>query len=411
MWMCRRGIPEEHSHVVAMLCVYWCCVVPGEASRHPLQLFWKVHRYLLVLLNLGLCHSDWIVARRRDPRLSCATRGERAGCCGEVIDVPVEANSRSRQATRCSASTPFLHAHVRRSRRSSISDLLLAAETQVYERDSGRLLRAARQSEVDQLKAQLEGGSGSDKTVVHAPPTATSPPRAAARAARVASCRCAGQPSSTLPTPSSAVEIAQIGRQISSPPPTRCDVSSSCPSRSIAAGRSTPAGDCNRPGSDVGLAMTPKVVPRAVRCRIRLDDAESRRAIAAGSTVMPLFTPITSTVPRIRRYCAASHHELRPIIRDLRRTHGRRFKIGLMTLINPGASARGRPVQLGFQDLHHCAVRRHRSRHRSDLFLSEFFPDHGVHRFGRPASSSAGGRIVGDRIGSQLKLVRDNLKY
>ena len=80
---------------------------------------------------------------------------------------------RSRLATCCSGSipTPF-EAQVKAiEAQLTLSDLRLSQMTQLYERDSGRAFDVQqRQSEVDQLKAQLEGAKWNlDKTTVRAP--------------------------------------------------------------------------------------------------------------------------------------------------------------------------------------------------------------------------------------------------
>ncbi|CEG08333.1 Inner membrane protein YiaV precursor [Afipia felis] len=138
------------------------------------NLFWKVSPLLvLCLLMFGLfIPMGWgapsgptLVVRQ-----SIAIVPDVAG---EVIDVPVEPNTRLKAGdvlfkidpVPYQAQVGALEAQLK------LSELRLAQMTQLLERDSGRAFDVQqRQSEVDQLKAQLEGAKWNlDKTVVRAP--------------------------------------------------------------------------------------------------------------------------------------------------------------------------------------------------------------------------------------------------
>ncbi len=138
------------------------------------NLFWKVSPaivFLLLLIGLfipmgwGAPQGSAVVARN-----SVAIVPDVAG---EVIDVPVTANVPLKSGavlfridpTPYDAQVKAIEAQLK------LSATRLAQMTQLFERDSGRGFDVEqRQSEVDQLKAQLEGAKWNlDKTTVRAP--------------------------------------------------------------------------------------------------------------------------------------------------------------------------------------------------------------------------------------------------
>ena len=161
--------------IVAMLCVYLVLLfVLVRLHVIRFNLFWKVSPFIvLVLLNLGLfIPMGWgapqgpvLVVRNSVAIVSSVA--------GEVLDVPVEANKPLKAGDTLfridpvpyQAQVAAIEAQLK------LSDLRLAQMTQLYERDSGRAFDVQqRQSEVDQLKAQLEGAKWNlDKTMVQAP--------------------------------------------------------------------------------------------------------------------------------------------------------------------------------------------------------------------------------------------------
>ena len=161
--------------IVAMLCVYLVLLfVLVRLHVIRFNLFWKVSPFIvLVLLNLGLfIPMGW--GAPQGPVL--VVRNSVAvvpSVAGEVIEVPVEANKPLKAGDVLFRIDPVpYHAQVAAiEAQLKLSDLRLAQMTQLYERDSGRAFDVQqRQSEVDQLKAQLEGAKWNlDKTVVQAP--------------------------------------------------------------------------------------------------------------------------------------------------------------------------------------------------------------------------------------------------
>ena len=156
------------------------------------NLFWKVSPFLvLLLLNLGLfIPMGW--GAPQGPAL--VVRNSVAiipNVAGEVIDVPVEANAPLKvgdvlfriDPTPYDSQVKALEAQLK------FQDLRLSQMTKLVERDSGRAFDVQqRQSEVDQLKAQLEEAKWNlDKTVVRAPAEGFVTNVALLKGARVAS--------------------------------------------------------------------------------------------------------------------------------------------------------------------------------------------------------------------------------
>jgi RND family efflux transporter MFP subunit len=161
--------------IIAMLCVY---LVLLFALVHfgviKFNLFWKVSPFLvLLLLNIGLFIPMGWGAPQGSVLLVRNSVSIVPSVAGEVIDVPVEANKPLKAGdvlfridpVPYQAQVAAIEAQLK------LSATRLAQMTQLFERDSGRGFDVEqRQSEVDQLKAQLEGAKWNlDKTTVLAP--------------------------------------------------------------------------------------------------------------------------------------------------------------------------------------------------------------------------------------------------
>ena len=138
------------------------------------NLFWKASPFIvLLLLNLGLFIPMGWGAPQGSALVVRNSVAIVPDVAGEVTDVPVSANTplKSGDVLFKIDPTPY-DAQVRAiNAQLKLSDLRLSQMTQLYERDSGRRFDVEqRQSEVDQLRAQLEGAQWNlDKTIVRAP--------------------------------------------------------------------------------------------------------------------------------------------------------------------------------------------------------------------------------------------------
>ena len=279
--------------IVAMLCVYLVLLF-GLVKLGVIRfnLFWKVSPFIvLVLLNLGLfIPMGW--GAPQGPVL--VVRNSVAvvpSVAGEVIEVPVEANKPLKAGDTLLRIEPVPYdAQVKAiEAQLKLSDLRLAQMTQLYERDSGRAFDVQqRQSEVDQLKAQLEGAKWNlDKTVVQAPADGYVTNLALRKGARVANLPLAPvmafiDTSDTL----IGVEISQNdARYIAPGQPV--EVTFKFMPGQVYGGKVESILQAIATGQvqTSGLAVTPKGVPSApFVVRIRLDDAEIARVLPAGST-------------------------------------------------------------------------------------------------------------------------------
>ena len=245
-----------------------------------------------MLLNLGLFIPGWDGGAPQGPTL--VVRNSVAivpDVAGEVIDVPVGANKPLKAGdilfridpVPYQAQVAAIEAQLK------LSTTRLAQMTQLFERDSGRGFDVEqRQSEVDQLKAQLEGAQWNlDKTTVRAPADGYVTNLALRKGARVANLPLAPvmafiDTSDTL----IGVAIAQIdARYIEPGQPTEVTfkfrpgqvyngkVESVL--QAIASGQVQTSGQAVSPKADV----TPPFV-----VRIRLDDPAIGNALPAGST-------------------------------------------------------------------------------------------------------------------------------
>ena len=279
--------------IVAMLCVYLVLLfVLVRLGIIHFNLFWKSSPFIvLVLLNLGLfIPMGW--GAPQGPAL--VVRNSVAivpDVAGEVIDVPVTANTPLKAGdvlfridpVPYQAQVAAIEAQLK------LSDLRLSQMTQLYERDSGRAFDVQqRQSEVDQLKAQLDGAKWNlDKTTVRAPADGYVTNLALRKGARVANLPLAPvmafiDTSGTL----IGAEIAQINARYVEPgqpaevtfkfmPGQVYDGKVESVLQAIASGQVQTS----------GLAVTPKgVVTPPLVARVGLDDAGVANALPAGSS-------------------------------------------------------------------------------------------------------------------------------
>ena len=161
--------------IIAMLCVYLVllfALVRFGVIRF--NLFWKLSPLIvLVLLNLGLFIPMGWGAPQGPVLVMRNAVSIVPSVAGEVIDVSVEANKPLRAGDVLFRIDPVPYeAQVKAiEAQLKLSATRLAQMTQLFERDSGRGFDVEqRQSEVDQLKAQLESAKWNlEKTVVRAP--------------------------------------------------------------------------------------------------------------------------------------------------------------------------------------------------------------------------------------------------
>jgi multidrug resistance efflux pump len=279
--------------IIAMMVVYLALLF-AMVWLHVIRfnLFWKTSPFIvLVLLNLGLfIPMGW--GAPQGPAL--VVRNSVAivpDVAGEVIDVPVQANKSIKAGdvlfridpVPYQAQVAAIEAQLK------LSDLRLSQMTQLYERDSGRAFDVQqRQSEVDQLKAQLDGAKWNlDKTTVRAPADGYVTNLALRKGARVANLPLSPvmafiDISDTL----IGVEIAQIDARYIEPGQP-AEVTFKFLPGQVYGGKVESVLQAIASGQvqTSGLAVTPKggVTPPFV-ARIRLDDAGIADALPAGST-------------------------------------------------------------------------------------------------------------------------------
>ena len=256
------------------------------------NLFWKVSPLIvLLLLMFGLFIPMGWGAPQGAAMVVRNSVAIVPDVAGEVTEVPVTANTplKTGDVLFRIDPTPF-DAQVKAiTAQLKLSDTRLSQMTQLFERDSGRGFDVEqRQSEVDQLKAQLEGAQWNlDKTVVRAPADGYVTNMALRKGARVANLPLAPvmafiDTSDTL----IGVEIAQNDARYVRPGQDAEITFKAMPGKvysakvesilqAVASGQVQPS----------GLAVAPKAVqslPFVVR--IKLDDAEFARALPAGAT-------------------------------------------------------------------------------------------------------------------------------
>src|SRR5882724_8446877 len=256
------------------------------------NLFWKLSPFivmvlvlfgLLVPMNWGAPQGSAIVVRNAVSIVPSVA--------GEVTDVPVVANAPLKAGDVLFKIDPVPYeAQVKAiEAQLKLSDMRLSQMTTLYERDSGRAFDVQqRQSEVDQLKAQLEGAKWNlDKTVVQAPADGYVTNLALRKGARVANLPLTPvmafiDTSDTL----IGVEIAQIDARYVRPGQDAEITFKVMPGRVYTAKvESILQAVATGQVQTSGLAVAPKTIqslPFVVR--IKLDDTEFARALPAGAT-------------------------------------------------------------------------------------------------------------------------------
>ncbi len=255
------------------------------------NLFWKLSPFLVIVLvlfgllipmNWGAPQGAAIVVRNAVAIVP--------DVAGEVTDVPIVANTPLKagdvlfriDSTPYDAQVKAIEAQLK------LSTTRLAQMTQLFERDSGRGFDVEqRQSEVDQLKAQLEGAQWNlDKTVVKAPADGYVTNLALRKGARVANLPLAPvmafiDTSSTI----IGVEINQIDARYVEPG-QEAEITFKFAPGQIYTGKVESVLQALATGQTQisGAAVTPKAiesVPFVVR--VALDDGAFARRLPAGS--------------------------------------------------------------------------------------------------------------------------------
>ncbi len=271
------------------------------------NLFWKCSPFIvLLLLNLllfipmgwGAPQGSALVVRNAVSIIP--------NVAGEVIDVPVEGNAALKTGDVLFRIDPVPNeAQVRAiEAQLKLSATRLAQMTQLFERDSGRGFDVEqRQSEVDQLKAQLEGAKWNlDKTVVRAPADGYATNVALRKGARVASSPVMAfiDTSETL----IGVEISQNdARYIVPGQPV--ELTFKLMPGMVYSGKVETVLQAISTGQTQasGLAVTPKAVESApFVVRVKLDDQELSKRLPAGSTgTAAIFTEAVKPTHIIRK--------------------------------------------------------------------------------------------------------------
>ena len=271
------------------------------------NLFWKCSPFIvLLLLNLllfipmgwGAPQGSALVVRNAVSIIP--------NVAGEVIDVPVEGNAALKTGDVLFRIDPVPYeAQVRAiEAQLKLSATRLAQMTQLFERDSGRGFDVEqRQSEVDQLKAQLEGAKWNlDKTVVRAPADGYATNVALRKGARVASSPVMAfiDTSETV----IGVEISQNDARYIAPGQS-VELTFKLMPGMVYTGKVETVLQAISTGQTQasGLAVTPKAVESApFVVRVKLDDQELSKRLPAGSTgTAAIFTEAVKPTHIIRK--------------------------------------------------------------------------------------------------------------
>ena len=274
------------------------------------NLFWKASPFIvLLLLNLGLFIPMGWGAPQGSALVVRNSVAIVPDVAGEVTDVPVTANAplKSGDVLFKIDPTPY-DAQVRAiNAQLKLSDLRLSQMTQLYERDSGRRFDVEqRQSEVDQLRAQLEGAQWNlDKTIVRAPADGYVTNLALRKGARVANLPLSPvmafiDTSNTI----IGVEIAQINARYIEPG-QEVELTFKFAPGQVYSGKVESVLQAIAPGQTQtsGTAVMPKEIQSApFAVRVKLDDEEFARRLPAGSTgTAAIFTEHVKVSHIIRR--------------------------------------------------------------------------------------------------------------
>ncbi len=276
----------------------------------PFNLFWKISPFIVFLLLLiglfipmgwGAPQGSAVVVRN-----SVAIVPDVAG---EVIDVPVTANVPLKTGAVLFRIDPVPYdAQVKAiEAQLKLSATRLAQMTQLFERDSGRGFDVEqRQSEVDQLKAQLQGAQWNlDKTTIRAPADGYVTNLALRKGARVANLPLTPvmafiDTSNTL----IGVELAQIDARYVAPGQDVEVTFKYLPGR-VFTGKVESVLQAIATGQvqTSGLAVQSKAIePAPFVARVRLDDAALADRLPAGSTgTAAIFTDRVKAAHIIRK--------------------------------------------------------------------------------------------------------------
>jgi RND family efflux transporter MFP subunit len=271
------------------------------------NLFWKTSPFIvLLLLNLllfipmgwGAPQGDALVVRNAVSIIP--------NVAGEVVDVPVDGNTALKAGDVLFRIDPVPYEAQVKALEAQLKfqDLRLSQMTQLLERDSGRAFDVQqRQSDVDQLKAQLEGAKWNlDKTVVRAPADGYVTNVALRKGARVASSPVMAfiDTSETI----IGVEISQNdARYIAPGQPV--ELTFKLVPGMVYTGKVETVLQAISTGQTQtsGLAVTPKgVQSEPFVVRVKLDDQDIAKRLPAGSTgTAAIFTDAAKATHVIRK--------------------------------------------------------------------------------------------------------------
>jgi RND family efflux transporter MFP subunit len=258
----------------------------------PWNTFWKVSPFLVIALTLFglLIPMGW--GAPQGPALVVRNAVSIVpDVAGEVTDVPVTANAPLKAGdvlfkidpTPYEAQVKAIEAQLK------LSSTRLAQMTQLFERESGRGFDVEqRQSEVDQLKGQLEGAQWNlDKTTVRAPADGYVTNLALRKGARVANLPLS--PVMAFIDTSNTIigtEINQIDARYIAPG-QEAEVTFKFRPGRVYSGRVESVLQAIATGQTQtsGTAVLPRAIEAApFVVRVRLDDAEVARNLPAGAT-------------------------------------------------------------------------------------------------------------------------------
>jgi RND family efflux transporter MFP subunit len=274
------------------------------------NLFWKASPFIvLLLLNFGLfIPMGW--GAPQGPALVVRNAVSIVpSVAGEVTDVPVEGNKALKAGDVLFRIDPVPYEAQVKALEAQLKfeDLRLSQMTQLLERDSGRAFDVQqRQSEVDQLKAQLEGAKWNlDKTVVRAPADGYVTNVALRKGARVANLPLSPvmafiDTSDTI----IGVEISQNDARYVAPGQL-VELTFKFRPGAIYTGKVETVLQAISTGQTQtsGLAVTPKAFESApFVVRVKLDDEELAKRLPAGSTgTAAIFTAAVKPTHIIRK--------------------------------------------------------------------------------------------------------------
>jgi RND family efflux transporter MFP subunit len=279
--------------MIAMMSVYLVLLFAlVQFGIVAFNLFWKASPFIvLLLLSFGLfIPMGW--GAPQGPALVVRNAVSIVpDVAGEVIDVPVEPNTALRAGDVLFRIDPVPY----RSQvnaieaQSKLADLRLSQMTQLFERDAGRAFDVQqRQSESDQLKAQLENAKWNlDKTTVRAPADGYVTNVALRKGARVANLPLSPvmafiDTSETLV----GVEISQNDARYVAPGQP-VELTFKLWPGTIHTGKVETVFQAISTGQPLtsGVAVTPKAIESApFVVRVKVDDQELLRQLPAGST-------------------------------------------------------------------------------------------------------------------------------